>query len=187
MTEIKLTTAQGNWLEVTWVEVTQLPDVEIPAKPALFDAEGKEVQAAVEASTKPGGANRTELKHVSYHPTQLALLQADAAEMGTPLDDHMDMLTAWEASYEPPAPEPTPVPAKVTMRQARLALLAAGKLAAVSDAINALPSPQKEAAQIEWEYSQEVQRHNGFVSLLAPVLGMNAEALDQLFVTAAEL
>lgn len=187
MTEIKFTPAQGNWLEGTWTDVEQLPDVEIPSKPALFDAEGNEVQPAVEASTKPGGEKRTELRHISYHPTQLALLQADAAAMGTPLDDHTDMLNAWVDSYEPPAPEPVPVPAKVTMRQARLALLAAGKLAAVSAAINALPSPQKEAAQIEWEYSQEVQRHTGFVSLLAPVLGMNAEALDQLFVTAAGL
>lgn len=187
MIEIKFTPAQGNWLEVTWTDVEQLPDVEIPAKPALFDADGKEVQPAVEASTKPGGEKRTELKHVSYHPTQLALLQADAASMGTPLTTHADMLAAWVDSYEPPAPEPVPVPAKVTMRQARLALLAAGKLAAVSAAINALPSPQKEAAQIEWEYSNEVQRHNGFVSQLGPILGMSPAALDQLFITAAGL
>ena len=77
--------------------------------------------------------------------------------------------------------QPGPVPQAVTMRQARLALLAAGKLGAIAAAISALPSPQKEAAAIEWEYSQEVQRHNGFVSLLAPVLGMDAAALDDLF------
>lgn len=187
MIKIKFTPAQGNWLEVTWTDVVQLPDVETPAKPALFDADGNEVQPAVEASTQPGGEKLTELKHVSYHPTQLALLQADAAAMGTPLTAHADMLNEWVDSYEPPAPEPVPVPTKVTMRQARLALLAAGKLPAVSAAINALPSPQKEAAQIEWEYSQEVQRHNGFVSLLAPVLEMDDEALDQLFTSAAEL
>lgn len=105
MTEIKFTPAQGNWLEVTWTEVVQLPDVEIPAKPVLFDAEGKEVQPAVEASTQPGGEKRTEIKHVSYHPTQLALLQADAATMGTPLDSVADMLADWVDSYEPPAPE----------------------------------------------------------------------------------
>jgi hypothetical protein len=86
----------------------------------------------------------------------------------------------------PPAP-PTPVPLAVTMRQARLALLGAGKLAAVSAAINALPSPKKEAAQIEWEYSQEVQRHNGFVEELAPILGMTQEQLDQLFIAASKL
>lgn len=89
------------------------------------------------------------------------------------------------ASADLSEPAVVQVPAAVTMRQARLALLAAGKLASVTAAINALPSPQKEAAQIEWEYSQEVQRHNGFVSLLAPVLGMTAADLDTLFIAAA--
>lgn len=80
-----------------------------------------------------------------------------------------------------------PVPAAVTMRQARLALLGAGLLDDVDAAINALPSPQKEAARIEWEYSQEVQRHNGFVSVLAPSLGLTPEQTDELFVQAAKL
>ncbi len=79
------------------------------------------------------------------------------------------------------------VPQKVTMRQARLALLGAGLLDDVEAAIAALPSPQKEAARIEWEYSQEVQRHNGFVSVLAPALGMTDEQTDALFVEAAKL
>lgn len=88
----------------------------------------------------------------------------------------------------PALPQPlAPVPASVTMRQARLALLGAGLLDDVEAAIAALPSPQKEAAKIEWEYSQEVQRHNGFVSVLAPMLGMTAEQTDALFVQAATL
>lgn len=82
---------------------------------------------------------------------------------------------------------PLAVPASVTMRQARLALLGAGLLDDVEAAIAALPSPQKEAAKIEWEYSQEVQRHNGFVSALAPALGLTAEQTDALFVQAATL
>lgn len=86
-----------------------------------------------------------------------------------------------------PPPEPAAIPAAVTMRQARLALLGAGLLANIDAAIDALPSPQKEAARIEWEYSQEVQRHNGFVSVLAPALGMTAEQTDALFVQAATL
>jgi hypothetical protein len=81
----------------------------------------------------------------------------------------------------------SPVPSSVTMRQARLALLGAGKLAAVESAIAALPEPAKTAALIEWEYSNEVQRHNGFVSQLAPALGMTEAQLDALFVQAASL
>jgi len=86
-----------------------------------------------------------------------------------------------------PAPPPPAVPPAVTMRQARLALLGAGLLDDIDAAINSLPSPQKEAAKIEWEYSQEVQRHNGFVSVLAPMLGLTEAQTDALFLTAAGL
>ena len=80
-----------------------------------------------------------------------------------------------------------PVPASISMRQARLALLGAGMLASVGAAIAALPEPQKSAATIEWEYSNEVQRHNGFVEQLAPVLGLTTDQLDDLFRAAAQL
>ena len=79
------------------------------------------------------------------------------------------------------------VPRAVTMRQARLALLGAGKLAAVDAAIDSMPEPNKSAARIEWEYSNEVQRHNGFVSALGPALGMTSAQIDQLFIAAAKL
>lgn len=79
------------------------------------------------------------------------------------------------------------VPPSVTMRQARLALLGAGKLAAVDAAINALPEPQKSAAKIEWEFSSEVQRHRGLVTQLGATLGLDDKALDALFIAAAKL
>ena len=81
----------------------------------------------------------------------------------------------------------TPVPIAVTMRQARLALLAAGKLSAVAPAIAAMPSPAKEQAGIEWEYSITVERQRPFVLQLGPALGMDAAALDALFIAAAKL
>lgn len=80
-----------------------------------------------------------------------------------------------------------PVPTEVTMRQARLALHAAGKLAAVNTAIEALPDPPKTAARIEWEYSNAVRRDSQFVALLGPTLGLDAAALDALFVAASKL
>ena len=192
MIQINLTPAQNQWLEVSWADVVQAPDVVTPAVPevpAVYD-EGELITPAIPAQpevTTPGQITRTEIKFVSYHPTQLALLEADAALMGTSLDDHAQMLADWVAAYVPPPPEPVAVPQIVTMRQARLALLGAGKLTDVNAAINALPSPTKEAAMIEWEYSQEVQRHNGFVSLLAPVLGMTDADLDALFIAGAAL
>ena len=79
------------------------------------------------------------------------------------------------------------VPSSITMRQARLALLGVGLLDDVEAAIAALPSPQKEAARIQWEYSQEVQRHHGLVASLAPALGMTEAQTDALFLEAAKL
>lgn len=77
--------------------------------------------------------------------------------------------------------KPLPVPQVVTMRQARLALLAAGKLNDVSTAIDQLPSPQKEAAHIEWEFSSTVERNRPLVQALGPLLGLTEEELDNLF------
>lgn len=85
------------------------------------------------------------------------------------------------------ASTPDLVPGQVTMRQARLALLAAGKLAAVETALNALPEPTKTAARITWDFSSTVQRRNGLVSQLGPALGLTEEQIDALFIAAAAI
>jgi hypothetical protein len=93
----------------------------------------------------------------------------------------------WDGdAFSPPAVS-APVPDAVTMRQARRALHAAGLLSGVEAAIDALAEPEKTAARIEWEYSSEVQRHNGFVEQLAPALSLSEAQLDALFVAAAAL
>ena len=94
-------------------------------------------------------------------------------------------LGAWVVVTNPaPVQE---VPQSVTMRQARLALLAVGKLAGVSTAINALAEPQKSEALIEWEFSSVVMREKPFVVMLGAALGLDAAALDALFISAAAL
>lgn len=82
---------------------------------------------------------------------------------------------------------PVEVPQEVTMRQARRALHAAGKLSAVNAAIAALPDPPKTVALIEWEYSSTVRRDSQFVALLGSALGLDTAGLDALFVAAAKL
>lgn len=84
------------------------------------------------------------------------------------------------------APSPV-VPPSVTMRQARLALLGAGLLASVNAVIEAMGEPTRSAAQIEWEYSNELQRGNALVAALGPALGLTESEIDQLFITAATL
>ena len=89
----------------------------------------------------------------------------------------------------PPVPTPVVrVPASVTMRQARLALLGAGLLDDVDAAIASIPDETtRRAAQIEWEFSNEVQSNNGVVAALGPLLGLTDAQIDDLFLTAAQL
>lgn len=124
------------------------------------------------------------VKCQAYANSQMDLL---AADLGADAPQYQALMDEIAATYVPQPPPAPVVPFAVTMRQARLALLGAGLLDDVEASINALPSPQKEAARIEWEYSQEVQRHNGFVSVLAPSLGLTESQLDQMFIQAATL
>lgn len=116
---------------------------------------------------------------------------AQVADQYTPCGE--DVQPGWLVadgvfSAPPPPPETAPeVPTVVTMRQARLALLGAGLLAGVDAAIAALPSPQKEAALIEWEYSSEVHRNRAFVQSLAGALSLTEQQLDALFLQAGAL
>jgi hypothetical protein len=80
------------------------------------------------------------------------------------------------------------VPAKVTRRQARQALLLAGLLDQVQPAINAIPDPQlRGMAQIEWDDSQEFERNRPLLIQLGAALGLDSAALDQLFIVAHAL
>lgn len=109
------------------------------------------------------------------------------APAGTTTDGHAyDPATQAIVAYTPDS-APEAIPTEVTMRQARLALLAAGKLAGVDAAIASMPEPQKTAANIEWEYSNALQRSNPFVSQLGAALGLDESGIDALFVEASKL
>jgi hypothetical protein len=73
------------------------------------------------------------------------------------------------------------------MRQARLALLQQGLLASIQPAIDSLDEPSRSGANIEWEYSQTVERNRPFVKLLSQALELTDEDLDALFTLAATL
>lgn len=90
----------------------------------------------------------------------------------------------WVSTGVPPPPE---VPSEVTMRQAKLALLRAGYLTAVTQAIAAMPGVEGEAARIEWEYSSVMQRNKPFVEGIGSAVGLTSEQIDQLFIAAARI
>ena len=197
MIKLTLTPVQGNWLEVSWTDVIQAPDVVTPAmpektitlpqeeiSPGVFDTVLRtQVIPGTPEVVTPGAITRTEVKFTSYHPTQLDLLQAYAELMGTPLDEHAAMLDAWVAAYVPPPPEATPVPQVLTMRQARLVLLASDLLDDVEAAVEAADR----ATQIEFEYATEMRRDWPALLAMAGALGLTAEQLDGLFIQGASL
>lgn len=80
-----------------------------------------------------------------------------------------------------------PVPQSVTMRQARLALHAAGLLTSVDAAIASMAEPDKSVAQITWDYASTVDRGFGMVPQLAAAFGMTEQQIDDLFIAAAQL
>lgn len=126
----------------------------------------------------------TPVKCRAYGVAEFGELRAD---LGPDAAAHAALIAEVEATYVPPEPAPPYVPASVTMRQARLALLGAGLLASVDAAIDSLPNPQKEVARIEWEYAVEVQRSSGLVPMMGVALGLDDAALDALFIEAAAL
>jgi len=80
------------------------------------------------------------------------------------------------------------VPRTVTMRQARLALLSAGLLDDVDEALASIPDEaERRAALIAWEYAAEVERDDHLVQSVAQAIGLSADQLDQLFAAARSL
>lgn len=83
---------------------------------------------------------------------------------------------------------PVTVPSSVTLRQAKRALLAAGLLDQVQATIDAIADPvQREEAQIDWNYSQTMDRDWPLVQLLSSEMGLTLAQLDELFLAASKL
>lgn len=122
--------------------------------------------------------NTIEVASIDALGDTVTLITADTGQIGWLVVDGV--------ATEPP-PKPVPVPQSVTMRQARLALHAAGLLSGVDAAIASLSEPAKTAAQIEWEYASAVERNAGLVPAMAAALGMTDAQIDDLFITAATL
>lgn len=80
------------------------------------------------------------------------------------------------------------IPSSVTRRQARQALLLAGLLDGVQTAINGITDPIKRGlVQIEWDDSLEFHRDREALIMLAQVIGLDEEQLDNLFIQASKL
>lgn len=93
------------WLEINYLQTIQLPDVLVPAMPALFDAEGIEAQSAEPERVEAGGTQTVTLQSTSYHPTQLDLIHADCEKHGVTIEGaDATAIAIWVAAYVPLPP-----------------------------------------------------------------------------------
>ena len=75
----------------------------------------------------------------------------------------------------------------VSMRQAKLALMQAGRLGAVEAAINSLDEPARTEALIDWQSATVVERSHPRLALIAAAAGLSQAELDELFAAAAAI
>ena len=100
--------------------------------------------------------------------------------------DGVDVGWVWDGEAFVPPP-PAPPPSRCTRRQGRLALLAAGHLAAVEAAIAAIADPaERMAAQIEYE-ADTWELGNAFLQQMWAQLGGTPDQLGDLFAMAVTL
>lgn len=87
--------------------------------------------------------------------------------------------------------DPTVVPASVSMRQARLELLAtpspAGGGQTLLDVVAGYIATQPQATQIEWNYATDIWRDRDLVIGIGAALGLTDAQIDALFIAAAAI
>lgn len=90
-------------------------------------------------------------------------------------------------TFTRPAPS-VPVPAAVTRRQAKQALLLAGLLDDAETAINAIPDATERAlAMIFWNDADNFERANPLIAQIGGAIGLTSEEIDARFILAATL
>jgi len=119
----------------------------------------------------------------------LALAEADYADlMGWIPAGNARIGDTWDGKeFLAPVVIPS-VPVSVTSRQAKRALLDAGLLDDVEDAIAAIPDKlERRRVQIDWIEAQDFRRDWPVLVSLAKSLGLDSAALDALFIEAKNL
>ncbi|MGX7709141.1 hypothetical protein [Methylobacterium sp. Gmos1] len=99
---------------------------------------------------------------------------------------HPDVAEGWLVDHGDFQPPPPPAPAavtEVTSAQAKIALSRAGHLAAVKAAVEQAGGE----VEIWFTDARTWQRANSYVAEIGTALGLDAAAIDALFVTASQI
>lgn len=83
---------------------------------------------------------------------------------------------------------PKPIPAQITRRQAKQQLAIDGLLSGVQPAIDAIPDElERTLVQIYWDDAADFERSHPQLMSLGEALGLTAEKIDTMFLSAATL
>lgn len=127
----------------------------------------------------------TQIYCQSYHPTQIDLLRAKAAEYGTSLDEYEQMLSDWVNSYVPEPPAPVePVPRSCTPAQGLVALYAVKQITEddVRTVIDGIPDPvTRYTAKIGYERATVWQEGSPTMQMMRSAFAFTDADMDEFF------
>lgn len=123
--------------------------------------------------------NGVVIDRVGNDPFQL--FNEEYAKLFIECPDEVDNFWLYDGNEFTAPPAPHAVIPMITMRQARLVLLAHALLDKVESVITT------SEARIWWEYSTIVERNHPLVDSVLTALGKTSEDIDQMFIEASKL
>ena len=135
----------------------------------------------------PPGADLTDLGYATLIETPPPELKKKEKAVASIVGNTRVWTVSDKTKQEEDAEAKAKVPPAVTMRQARLALLAAGALTTANGIIAGMSGKEGDAARIEWEYALLVERDSPLVVSMTSMLNLTEAEVDNLFVAASAL
>ena len=168
-----LTIDSTGWLEATWINVEQKPDKVIPAT----DDKPKRIEK--------GDVIETQVYCQSFHPTQIYMLRAKAAEYDTSLEEYEQILADWVNSYVPEPPVPVePVPRSCTPAQGLVALYAVKGITEddIRTVIDSIPDPvTRYTAKIGYERATVWEEGSSTMQMMQAAFNLSYSDMGELF------